>query len=118
VAVPAIIAFGILAWFTQGNVVQLLLLLPGLIAMPVYALIPSLRGAVPLSQPTDEVKSAGRGLSMAGIILLSTIIAGIATLSWIEGFFWYFVAIELLVAICLYTAINSKLNRKRWAPVD
>jgi ABC-2 type transport system permease protein len=115
-AVPAIIAFGILAWFTQGDVVQLLLLLPGFIAMPVYALIPSLGGAVPLSQPTDEAKSAGRGLSMIGIILVSMMIAGVATLTWTSGFFWYFVAVELLVAICLYTAMSFKLNRKQWAP--
>jgi len=116
--VPAIVAFGLLAWFSQREVVQLLLLVPGLIAMPVYALIPSLGGAVPLSQPTDEAKSAGRGLSMVGIILVSMIIAGIATLTWTEGFFWYFVAIELSVAICLYVAMHFKLNRKRWAPVD
>jgi hypothetical protein len=86
--------------------------------MPVYSLIPSLGGAVPLSQPTEEAKSAGRGLSMVGIILVSMIIAGIATLTWTEGYFWYFVASELLVAICLDAAILFKLNRKRWAPVD
>jgi hypothetical protein len=115
-AIPAIVAFGILAWFTQRDAVQLFLLLPGFIAMPVYALIPSLGGAVPLSQPTDEAKSASRGLSMIGIILVSMMIAGVATLTWIGGFFWYFVAIELMVAICLYTAMSVKLNRKRWAP--
>ena len=48
-AVPAIVAFAILSWLTQKDVAQLLLLLPGFIAMPVYALIPSLNGAVPLA---------------------------------------------------------------------
>ena len=117
-AIPAALAFGILAWFSQGEAVQLLLLVPGLIAMPVYALLPSLGGAVPLAQPTDEAKSASRGLSMVGIIVVSTMIAGIASVTWTEGFFWYFVAIELPVAICLYAAMHFKLNRQPWAPMD
>jgi hypothetical protein len=51
-------------------------------------------------------------------ILVSMIIAGIATFTWTGGFFWYFVAIELLVAICLYAAMYFKLSRKRWALAD
>jgi hypothetical protein len=36
----------------------LLLLLPGMLALPVYALVPCLLGeAVPLSKPTEEAKS-------------------------------------------------------------
>jgi ABC-2 type transport system permease protein len=117
-AVPAMVAFGILAWFTQSDIFQLLLLLPGFIAMPVYALIPSLGGAVPLSQPTDEAKSTGRGLSMIGIMLVSAAIAGVATLAWTRGYFWYFVAVELPVVICLYAALSLKLNGKHWTPID
>jgi hypothetical protein len=117
-AIPAIIAFGILAWLTQGDAVQLLLLVPGLIVMPVYALISSLVGAVPFSQPIDEAKSAGRGLTMIGTMSVSALIAGMAALTWTAGFFWHFVAIELLVVIGLCTALHFKLDRKRWAPLD
>jgi ABC-2 type transport system permease protein len=116
-ALPAIIAFATLAWFTQGDVVQLLLLVPGLIAMPVYALIPSLVGAVPFSQPTDEAKSTGRGLTLIGTICVAMAIAAAATLTWTAGFFWYFVAVETLAAISLYAVLHFRLNRKRWAPL-
>ena len=60
-----------------------------------------------LSQPNDEAKSAGRGLAMLGVILVAGIIAGVATLTWTVGFFWHFVAVELLVAICLYAGCAS-----------
>jgi ABC-2 type transport system permease protein len=115
---PAIIAFGILIWFTQGDIVQLFLLVPGLIAMPVYALVPSLFGSVPFSQPVDEAKSAGRGLSMIGTIFAAGVIAAVATLAWTAGFFWYFVTVELLVAIGSYAVLRFYLNRRRWSPLD
>ncbi len=54
---------------------------------------------------------------MIGIMLVSAAIAGVAVLTWTGGFFWYFVTIELLAAICLYTALNFKLNGKRWTPI-
>jgi hypothetical protein len=117
-AIPAILAFGILAGFTQGDVVQLVLLVPGIIAMPVYALMPSLSGAVPFSQPADNAKSTGRGLTMIGTIFVAMAIAAAATLTWTAGIFWYFVAAELVVAIGLYAALHFRLNRKRWVPLD
>jgi hypothetical protein len=117
-AVPAILAFGALAWFFQGGVVKLLLLVPGLIAMPVYALMPSLGGAVPFSQPADNAKATGRGLTMIGTIFIAMALAAVATLTWVGGYFWYFVAAELLVAIALYATLRFRLDRKRWAPLD
>jgi hypothetical protein len=117
-AIPALIAFVVLAWFTQGDAHGLLLLLPGFIAMPVYALIPSLNGAVLLSHPTDEAKSAGRGLSMLGIIFLSMAIAGVATFAWSAGFFWHFVAFEFLISVSLYMALRYILNRQSWPRFD
>jgi ABC-2 type transport system permease protein len=117
-AMPALIGFGILAWFTQNEVSNLLLLIPGFIAMPVYALFPCLNGAVPLSQPTDEAKSTGRGLSMFGIIFVSMAIAGVATLTWMAGFFWYFVVVELFVAAGIYAAMRRTLNHRRWSSLE
>jgi hypothetical protein len=86
--------------------------------MPVYALMPSLGGAVPFSQPADNAKSTGRGLAMIGTIFVAMALAAAATLTWTGGFFWYFLAAELLIAVGLYAALRFKLNRKRWAPLD
>jgi uncharacterized membrane protein len=71
-----------------------------------------------LSQPTDEAKSAGRGLSMLGIIFFSMAIAGVATFAWSAGFFWYFVAFEFLVAVSLYVALRYMLNHRTWPRLD
>jgi hypothetical protein len=117
-AVPAILAFGTLAWFFQGDAIRLLLLVPGLIAMPVYALMPSLAGGVPFSQPADNAKATGRGLTMIGTIFIAMALAAAATLTWTGGFFWYFVAAELLVAIGVYAILHFELNRKLWSPLD
>jgi hypothetical protein len=117
-ALPALVGFGVLAWFTQGELSKLVLLIPGFIAMPVFALLPSLRGVVPLSQPTDEAKSTGRSLSVIGLIMLTTAIAGSATVAAMFGYFWHFVAIELLVMAPVYAALRLKLARTRWAPLE
>ena len=45
---PALIVFGVILWLIHKNSASLLLLLPGMIALPIYALIPCLGGkAVP-----------------------------------------------------------------------
>ena len=60
---PVLVLFGLIAWAVQPDSSTLALLLPGVIALPVYAMIPCLGGkGVPLSIPTEEAKSAGRGM--------------------------------------------------------
>ncbi len=92
-AFPALIAFGLFAWLLQRAGSNLLLLLPGILALPVYVMVPCLGGdAVPLSKPVEEAKSAGRALTMIGTMIISLIISGIATAAWKYGWFqWFFV---------------------------
>ena len=66
-ACPADAAVG---WIDRGllerDVSQLILLLPGVVAMPVFSLVPQRGGhGVPLSQAADAAKGAGRGLAMS-----------------------------------------------------
>ena len=64
-ALPMLLLVGLIVWLLRGDFSQLILFLPGIIALPVFALVPSIGGkGVPLSLPTDAAKSAGRGLSM------------------------------------------------------
>ena len=66
-ALPMLLLVGLIVWLLRGDLSQLILFLPGIIALPVFALVPSLGGkGVPLSLPTDAAKSAGRGLNMIG----------------------------------------------------
>src|SRR4029078_12674635 len=45
------------------------------VCMPIYALLPRLRGIVPLSQPTDEAQSTRRGMSLVDHIVLLGMLA-------------------------------------------
>ena len=115
---PIAIIFGLLLLFTQSERSDILLILPGIIAAPVFALIPGLGGAVPLSLPSDEARSASRGLAMMGVMIACGGLAGIAALSWSMGFFWLFVIVETLVAIGIYAVLRYLLTQTRWKSLE
>jgi hypothetical protein len=117
-AVPVLFGFAVIAWFTQSDPLNLMLLLPGLLAMPVYSMMPSLTGSIPLSQPTEEAKAAGRGLTMMGIIVLSMITAGLATFAWHAGYFWQFLVGESLVTLAAYVLLRRFLARAPWPAIE
>lgn len=114
-ALPTIYIFALTVLFMRRDVSQLLLLLPGIVALPVYALIPCLGGnGVPLSLPTEEAKGAGHGLTMVVTVLPSFAIAGLAAWSWSAGWFHWFMLAETLVAIKLYAMIRITIANRRW----
>ncbi len=118
-ALPLMASLGIIAWMMTGASDQLFLLLPGLIALPVFTLIPSLDGqAVPLSRPGDEAKAASRGLSMIGMMLAAFAIGGAGVGAWYAGVFWWFVLAELLVAGGLYYALCRRIARLQWSSAE
>jgi hypothetical protein len=90
-------------------------LLPGVIALPIYALIPCLGGkAVPLSLPTEEAKPAGQGVRMMIVTFVSLPLAGIATWAWSSGWFWWLILIESAIAIGLYVSLRYRINEVPW----
>jgi hypothetical protein len=116
---PLLAAFGVICWAVAGTSWQLLLLLPGLIALPVFALIPSLEGqAVPLSRPGDEAKAASRGLSMVGMMFLAMAIGGLGVGAWYAGVFWWFILAEVLMAGGAYFALCRSIARVRWKSAE
>jgi hypothetical protein len=118
-ALPTLLIMGLLVWLLRGNPAQLVLFLPGIVALPVFAIVPSVIGhGVPLSLPTDAAKSAGRGLNMMLVMLAAFGLAGLTTLSWSQGWFWWLVSIETIVAIGLYVAMHLGLAGRRWPSTD
>jgi ABC-2 type transport system permease protein len=116
---PLLAAFGVICWAVAGTSWQLLLLLPGLIALPVFALFPSLEGqAVPLSRPGDEAKAASRGLSMVGMMFLAMAIGGLGVGAWYAGVFWWFILAELLLAGGAYFALCRVIAGVRWKSAE
>jgi ABC-2 type transport system permease protein len=116
---PLLAVSVLLAWLVHGDASQLLLLLPGIIALPVYALVPSLGGkGVPLSLPTEEAKSAGRGLSMIVVLFVSMALAGIVAWSWSSGWFWWLVLGESILVVVLYAVLRVSLTKARWPSME
>jgi hypothetical protein len=94
-------------------------MLPGVLALPVYALLPCLGGrAVPLSLPTEEAKSAGRGLSMIGVMFVAMALAGVTSWAWQGGWFWRFVAGEAVLVAGLYAGLRRLVTVARWPSID
>ena len=116
---PVLVVFGLFAWVMRGQVTELALLLPGLIALPVYSLIPNLGGkGVPLSLPTEEAKSAGRGLTMIGVMAISGLLSAVATFAWSGGWFWWLVMFELVAVAALYVGMRASISAARWPPLE
>jgi hypothetical protein len=113
---PLLTVFTLIVWILGHNPSQLALLLPGVVAIPVYSLIPCRHGnAIPFSQPSEEAKSAGRGLTMIVVMLISFAVAGVAQFAMTGGWFKPFLAVEALLSIILYIMIRISLNDARWS---
>jgi hypothetical protein len=119
-ALPVVLALILLVWFLshrQGW--EVLLLLPGMISLPVFAMIPGLGGkGVPLSLPVEEAKSAGRGLVMIGATFGSMAVSGVALLAWSGGWYWWFILVEAVFAAVLYLAMRRSIARSRWSAME
>jgi ABC-2 type transport system permease protein len=118
-AIPTLLLFALLAWLMPGERSHVALLLPGIIALPIYSLIPCLRGnAVPLSLPTEEAKSAGRGLGMIGLMLISMMLSGLALWAWLIGWFKWLLIVETTVATVLYLRMRISVAAARWPTLE
>jgi hypothetical protein len=116
---PVLMVYGLIFWLVGIEVSLLALLLPGLIALPIYALVPCMGGkAVPFSQPTEEAKSAGRGLSMVGVMVVSMALAGLTVWSWVTEWFRWLLLVETILAIGLYAKMRATLASVRWASME
>jgi hypothetical protein len=102
-------------WFIEPDPRHLLLLLPGIIALPIYALWPNIGGAaVLLSQPPEESTAASRLLPMILVMFLSMAISGAGLACWHFGVFWWLIAIEIPVVAGIFTALRLALARIPW----
>jgi ABC-2 type transport system permease protein len=116
---PVLLVFGLIAWALRGHSADLALLLPGVIALPVFALLPNLGGrGVPLSLPTEEAKSAGRGATMIGVMVASGLLSALANWAWSGGWFGWLLLLELVIVSVLYMGLRASLSAARWPPLE
>lgn len=117
--IPILAAVVAIVWFFYGSPSKLLLILPGAVALPVYALVPGMVGrAVPLSAPTEQAKSAGRGLIMLIAMPISIALSFGTLVSLSHGRFGAFLAVETLIAAALYAIMRSRQNKVRWQSAE
>lgn len=116
---PMLIAVGAVICLLHGLSSDFLMLLPGIVVLPVYALVPGLIGkAVPLSSPIEEAKSAGRGLTFIAVMFISMGLSGIAVFSRSQGWFWQFLLIEAIVVTGVYVGMRIALGKIRWQSAE
>ncbi|MGO9111752.1 MAG: hypothetical protein ACLP9L_21205 [Thermoguttaceae bacterium] len=118
-ALPTLLLVVLIVCLMRGDLSQLILFLPGMIALPVFALVPTIGGkGVPLSLPTDAAKSAGRGLSMIVVMMIGFALAGLTMLARLQGWFWWLILGETMFAISLYSAMRLALSKVRWPSAE
>jgi len=119
VVVPMLVLFTAIVLVMGRSIDGLVLMLPGLVALPVYAMIPCLGGrAVPLSRPPDEAKAARRTSVTMFVMFSSAVLAGIAAFTHARGWLPHFLAIEIVVAAAIYLWMRASLSRERWASLE
>jgi hypothetical protein len=116
---PFVAACALIAIALKREWSELLLLLPGLITLPVFALVPNVSGrALLLSVPVDESKSGRRGLIMIGVSFLSIALSMLATWCWSTGGFLPLILVEAVAASAAYFVLRHSISRARWRPLD
>jgi hypothetical protein len=116
---PSVLVVATIMWLALKDASNLLLLLPGLIATPVTALVPAaLNRGIPLSLPTEEAKSANRSMIMVGVMFVSMALSGIALAAWSFGFFKWMILAELIVMIPVYIALRVLVAKLRWQSIE
>lgn len=116
---PMLVAVAVIIGLIHGFNLQISLLLPGVIALPVYALVPGVFGrAVPLSAPSEEAKAAGRGLSYFVVMMISMALSGIAVVCQSNGWYWEFLAAEAVIAGAIYAGMRHALGKIRWRSAE
>lgn len=116
---PLLLVFVVISVALGGDATTFQLVLPGVLALPVYALIPSVQGTgLPLSRAADAPGSAGRTGSMLLMMFTSSLHAGLAWFAHRQGLFWWFMAVEAVIVVVLYRLLRAKADRAGWPDVD
>ncbi|HEY3897323.1 MAG TPA: hypothetical protein VGM54_01850 [Chthoniobacter sp.] len=114
--VPLVIVYALITLLLSRDHKALALMLPGLIMLPIYTLVPNLGGAaVPLSEAAEEAKSARRGLVYAGATVVAAVIASLAIWAQFAGWFFWFLLGEIAVVTAIYVPLSRSLASTRWS---
>jgi hypothetical protein len=95
------------------------LLIPGVVLVPLYAMIPALfEGAIPLAKASEEAKSLGRGCLLMAAMPVGFIFAGAAMAAFAFGVLQDMVLGEILIVGLACWLANNHLKTARWRPME
>jgi hypothetical protein len=113
--VPMFVLTVLIVWIMRGSFGDLVLFIPGVIALPIFSLVPTLGGkGVPLSQPTDAAKAAGRGFNMILVTAVALALSAVTAYAWSHGRFWQLVLVEIVVVGTIYAVMRAFLRKTGW----
>jgi ABC-2 type transport system permease protein len=110
---PGLVTVAVIGLVWLRNPLLLLVLLPGLIALPLFSQLAGLgKLFIPFSQPAERPNVGGRGCIMMAVSLVFAMsIAGLAGWSWIAGRFLLLLAIEVPVVLGLTWMMRKAMDR-------
>ena len=114
-AFPALLVMGLVVLIFKHADSKLLLLLPSLIALPAWSLVPGvLTPWLPLSKPFDGQSQNRRGCFVMIVVMgISAVLAGLAWFSMSRGWLLWFLLGETLVAALVYAGMHAKIATSR-----
>lgn len=119
---PLVILLGLVMAILKQSIVPLAMVLPALIFLPAFSLVPGLTKVwLPLSLPVEDQQDVGTGcLLMAMVGALAIVIGGVATWMWKLGGAWFmtFLVCEALVMLSLYRLGKDEVEKRVWVPED
>lgn len=116
---PSVLVLMTGAVLISGDIGSLMALLPGIIALPMYARIGSLAlKSAPLSQPTEDSKGASRGLIVFFASLSVFALGGIAATAHSFGYFVPFLVVEIVLVITACILMEMRTRLLRWPSID
>jgi hypothetical protein len=119
VAPASVILMGAAAFMHGTYWHSMLQMLPGLIALPAYAFLAGETSrAVPLSRPTEESKSAGRGAKMMLLMLSAIAIGTGGYFADSSGDLIPFLIVEAVVSLVVCLLANASISKVTWDPVE
>ncbi|MFC7336145.1 hypothetical protein ACFQY0_03065 [Haloferula chungangensis] len=119
IAVPALLVLSLAVFLIPGGSTKLVMLLPGIIAMPVYAYLAGAWGkTIPFARPSEEARSAGRGASLVGMMMSSFVISGMAIVASQMGLLPWYLLGEAVFAIGICLLLHKSIDALKWPPAE
>jgi hypothetical protein len=112
---PVVVFYFGMVWFLGRDVFAMTLLLPGLIAVPLYAYLPNLLGkGVPFVSAPGSGEAANFLPVLARWTFRSVPFAGLAALCYRTQYFWLLLVVEVAIIAWVFWETRGRFERLPW----